>query len=222
MKYLLRFSLVALALFCSGCPSVPRVSAGPALRELGRGLIEHSASGMHFPATGGGFTRVGTRQYDAAGLDVSAGYNSVSPSAPIAVTVYVYPSPPVYSIGSPPAVVADAKRTLARREYQRAMHEILQLRPGARILSEEDVPAPAPAAHPSGFLAHFNYSENFAGQIRPVESLLYVYCHVGDAWTIKYRVTYPAGIDARAAIDRLLQDLPWTVGKSGQEMKPGA
>jgi hypothetical protein len=181
------------------------------MQEIAQGVIEHAASGMQFPLECGDFTRAEFRQYDAAGLDVSVAYNSSSPIPPIAVTAYVYPSPPLRSFGSPKSVVDDAKSTLALGEFERCKGEIAKYHPGARLTSETDFSAPSESRSPKGYLACYTYVENFGGRTGPVESLLYVYCYVGDIWTIKFRITYSAGVDARPLVDRYLKDLRWTI-----------
>jgi len=99
MKHPIRSLPVVLALFLAGCPTVPETTSGPVFRDAGAS-VEHVPSGMMFPNTLGAFVRRSVHQYDATGLDVSAGYNAVDP-APVTVTVYVYPSPRLVSLGSP-------------------------------------------------------------------------------------------------------------------------
>ena len=76
---------------------------------------------------------------------------------------------------------------------------------------ESDVSAPSASLSENGYLARFTYVEDFGGRTGPVESLLYVYCYVGDIWTIKFRITYPESFDARPLADRYLNDLRWTI-----------
>jgi hypothetical protein len=195
----------------TGYPNVPKAPVRPALREIANGIIEHSASGMQFPLTCGNFSRAGVRQYDARGLDVSAAYNPSSPDIPIVITAYVYPSPSLRSIGSPKSVVDEARRTLAQGEFQRCKDEITRVHAGARLASESEITSPSVGLTQGGYFACYTFTDQFAGRIGPVESLLYVFCYAGDGWTIKFRVTYPKGVDARTAVNRFLQDLPWTV-----------
>jgi hypothetical protein len=201
----------AIVVLLAGCPSVPPIPGGPATREIANGVVEHSASGMQFPLTCGGFTRAGIRQYDAGGLDVSAAYNLMSPRTPITVTAYVFPSPALRSIGSPKSVVDEARETLARGEFQRCKNEIMQAHSGAQLASESDIPALATGLDQPGYFAKFAYTEIFAGRAGPVESLLYVYCCVGSVWTIEYRITYPAEVDPGAAVNRFLQEFRSTI-----------
>lgn len=74
-----------------------------------------------------------------------------------------------------------------------------------------DISAPSASLFENGYLARFTYVEDFGGRTGPVESLLYIHCYVGDIWTIKFRITYPAGFDARPLVDRHLNDLRLTI-----------
>jgi hypothetical protein len=200
---------IAIVLLFSGCPSVPQGSSGAAMRDIGGGVIELSASGMRFPAAVSGFTRGEVHKYDPTGRDVGVGYNSTDPSAPIAITVYVYPSPPVPASG-PSA--SEAKAAATHEVFERAKAEIFQVHKGVKSITEQEIPSPESSAHQAGYFGRFAYAEKFAGAVRPVESLLYVYCYVGESWTVKYRVTYPAtSFGARTMVNRFVQDLTWTI-----------
>jgi hypothetical protein len=211
MKHIVVSLSLAFVALLTGCPSVPPVPGGPATREVENGVVEHSASGMQFPLVCAGFTRAGIRQYDEGGLDVSAAYNLMSPRNPITVTAYVFPSPALRSIGSPKSVIDEARATLARGEIQRCKNEIMQAHSGARLASESDLRALATGLAQPGYFGKFAYTEIFAGRAGPVESLLYVFCYVGGVWTIEYRITYPAGVDAGPAVNRFLQEFRSTI-----------
>jgi hypothetical protein len=106
----------------------------------------------------------------------------------------------------------ETNQTLTRGEFQRAKNEVLQVHTGAKLVMEEEVPPPRSADHHNGYFARFAYAENYAGGVRPLESLLYVYSHVGQRWTLKYRVTYPASsLEARAVVNQFIQELRWTI-----------
>jgi hypothetical protein len=210
MRLFIARLLAAFVSLLAACSSSAQAPVGPAMQTIANDVVEHSASGMLFPPTCGDFERAGIKQYDVAGRDVSVGYNLVSPSATIAITVYVFPSPPLRSFGSPTAVVDDAKITLSNRVFQGCKNEITRAHVGAQLANEPDI-AQTSATVRFGHFAHFSYSENFAGHRGPVESLLYIYCFVGGIWNIEYRVTYPSGIDARPTLDRFLRDLKWTI-----------
>jgi hypothetical protein len=218
MKNYLGF--IAIVLLSSGCPSVPQPTPrGVTWREIG-GSVEHTESGMQFPVSLGEFRRSSVRQYDAAGRDVSAGYDVSSTSVPIAITVYIYPSPAVRSIGSPQSVIAEAKRTLARGEFRRVMNEIKQAHQNARAISDEEVSALASSDSQLGYLGRVTYTASFAGRVQPVDSLAYLFCFVADEWTVKYRITYPAGADARPLIEAFIRDLKWTFQTPNKAPEP--
>jgi len=209
MNHIARSLPAALALFLAGCPSVPEPAGGPTFRESGA-FVEHVSSGMQFPRTLGVFSRTGVHQYDATGLDVSAGYNAADP-APVTITVYVYPSPRVVSLGSPDNVIADARRNLAQGAYRQVKGEILQLHRDVATLSEREITTLVSGGSHFGYAGTFAYTEYYAGAVRPLHSLAFVYCYVGGKWTVAYRITYPADSGAELVVDRFLSDLKWTI-----------
>jgi hypothetical protein len=131
---------------------------------------------------------------------------------PIEITIYIYPSPSVLNLGSRSEVVTLAKNTLASQDFQRHHEEILKVHPNARVVEEESTPSLGETSSTaSGYFAKYAYTQDIAGQVRPVESLLYVYSYVGDKWTIKYRITYPAATETPAAVDWFMHSLAWTI-----------
>src|SRR5260370_37322414 len=71
-----------------------------------------------------------------------AGYNLLAPGRAVAATVYVYPAPSLISIGSPSDVVASARATLCKTEFERRKGELIGAHPGARQIGEKDAPLP--------------------------------------------------------------------------------
>jgi hypothetical protein len=193
----------ALAFVCAqaGTP------ATPAFTPRDHDALQHAPSGMVFPAVCGEFVRAATRDYDATGRDISVGYNLTVAAVPIAATVYVYPSPPVRSVGSPRRVTGTAKQQLAAAEFERAKREIMQAHEATVLLAEDRTERPNGGEVAPVWFAKFTYLEFFAGRVQPVESLLYVRCYASDEWTIKYRVTYPVGVEAAPMIAGLIGDL---------------
>ena len=153
----------------TGCETTSSRPSGGHTRELAGGVIEHVPSGMKFPPVVEGFARGEIRKYDADGLNISAGYNLNSSSAAVALTVFVYPSPTLLaSMAGNPSL----RQAATRAEYARSKADIVQMR-ATRILAEMEVPAPPFAAGQTGFFGQFGYTEMFARQVRPLESLLY-------------------------------------------------
>ena len=164
------------------------------------------------PESVAGFQRDSVTRYDADGLDVSGAYNMVTPSRRIAATVYVYPSPPLTSIGSPPDVVAGARARLTEGEFARRKQEIEQAHPGAVLVEQREISKTASGQSYAGRLAIFEYEEAFAGSRMPVRARLYLFCYVGGKWTVKYRFTHPKSEDADREIQEFIQKWSWYGG----------
>ena len=73
------------------------------------GPYTQAPTGMTYPMSVDEFRRVEIIRYKEDGTDESAGYNYMQPMTEIAATVYVFPSPPITSIGSPQYVIAEAR-----------------------------------------------------------------------------------------------------------------
>jgi hypothetical protein len=204
--------LIALALLSLvSCKSPQGTYLAQPEAMQAEGFYLHPASGMAFPLAVGSFQRVNLTRYDAEGLDVSAGYNLLTAGAGIAATVYVYPSPPLVSIGSPNDVVASARATLCKNEFEARKREIVVAHPGAKLVRESDAPLPQGGPPNPGKMAAFDYEEVFAGQQQPLHSELYVFCYIGGKWTVKYRFTSPKSFDATDAISDFMARLRWTI-----------
>ncbi|MCC5851118.1 MAG: hypothetical protein JJU29_23760 [Verrucomicrobia bacterium] len=206
MKVFPRICCISLSILFLGCPTIRHpastVPPGSPFGDTPEGTVRHVHSGMEFPAEKAKFTRTGVRQYDARGLNVSAAYDFFSPR--IAATVFIYPTPPVRSIGSPPAVIEAARGRIAEGVFRGAMGEITQAHGDAELLEEREIPASDDGFDRPGYFARFTYTANFAGRRQTVESLLYTFSFVDDRWTVKYRITYPAKSDATNAVERFL------------------
>ena len=116
-KHFVRIGVACMLL--AGCkPPQPTYLAQPEVIQA-QGAYVHGPSGMTFPTTVGDFQRASITRYDAAGQDMGAGYNLLAPGWAVAATVYVYPAPSLISIGSPSDVVASARATLCKTEFER-------------------------------------------------------------------------------------------------------
>jgi hypothetical protein len=174
------------------------------------GPYTHSASGMVFPPAIGDVPRVNVFRYNDEETDVSAGYNVNTPAGHLVATVYIYPAPPLTSVGSPTSVVATARSKLCQDEFASRKAEISRYHAGARLVGEQGFSFRRGNGSFPGKKAVFEYDADFGGQRQPVHSEPYVFCYVGDQWAMEYRFTGPRGIDP-AEITRLMDALPWTV-----------
>jgi hypothetical protein len=201
--------LVALPALQVGAraPALPASQAPPTIEASG--LYIHPASKLQLPVDVGRFRRQSIHQYDAAGTDISAGYNFVAPGKAVAATVYIYPGSTVHSGGSPANVVADAKARLTQAEFLRREREIVAANPSATLIDQQDVTHTENGHTYLGKMAFFDVRGPFAGQIMDLNSRLYVFCFVDDSWAIEYRFTYPRGVDVDADIKSFIASWNW-------------
>lgn len=171
-----------------------------------------TATGMVFPPRVGPFQRTRIYRYAADGSDESAGYNLLRPNAEIAVTVYVYPSPEMtIEPADTPDVVAAAQAIHCSAQFDRVQQEIaVTYRDATLVYESETSHAGAP-----GYSATYTFtSDNFMGRRdQPLRSEAYLFCFIGGRWSVKYRFSYPAGVDAGADIAAFMDGLVWTIGQ---------
>lgn len=201
---------LSFLLILIGCPARPRPLDQPQA-IIADGAFIHDKSGMTFPIAVGEFQRGMLQRYDQDGLDMSVGYNLYDSRRRIITTVYVYPAPPLISIGSPPETVASARAFLAKNEFEARKREVMLPRPGARLIEDTEISIPIGGTVRVGRIATFEYAERFAGQQQPLRSHLCMFNFVGGKWALKYRITYPRSLEATREIDSILQGVPWNV-----------
>ena len=174
----------AIALGLQGCPvyqlnTLPDSKPLPQPRAIADTTdFRHTPSGMTFPVSIPGYTRVALVQYDTAGLDISAGYHGMSLGCPIEMTEYVWPAPRMSFIGADPSVVRSVEKGWTDSAYQRWQKEIMHGHPDAVLRSEEEVTKNAVPGRRAVY------------SIGAEESELLVFV-VGNAWVLSYRTTYP-------------------------------
>jgi hypothetical protein len=193
-----------------GCPAHQR-TLNPPETIIAEGAYSHEKSGMTFPLAVGEYRRVGIQRYDQEGLNISASYNLEDGRRQITATVYVYPAPPLASIGSPPETIALARSHLSKQEFEARKREVLQPRLGARLIEDTEILIPIGGTIRTGRMATFEYDERFAGKHQALRSHLCVFNFVDGKWALKYRITYPKGLETTREIDMLMEGAPWNV-----------
>lgn len=149
----------------------------------------HKYSGIHFPVRIGSFIRDKITHYDAKGKDIGVAYNITEPDFLAAATVYVYPAPPVISIGSPKNMVDNLKKKIFTQHLEEVKYIIIKEHPGAKLISQENIVINKNRKLYTVVFAHYQYSQIFARREQAVFSDLYLY--QDNEWFIKHRVTYP-------------------------------
>lgn len=193
-----------------GCPARSRLLNQPEI-IIAEGAYSHEKSRMTFPLAVGEYRRVGIQRYDKEGLDISASYNLEDGRRQIVATVYVYPTLLLASIESPPETRASARSHLSKQEFELRKREVLQSRPGARLIEDTEIMVPLGGTIRTGRMATFEYDEKFAGKHQALRSHLCVFNFVGGKWALKYRITYPKNQESTREIGTLMEGVPWNV-----------
>ena len=199
-----------------GAGTAARANYYDSPRELDvMGSYTQAASGMVFPESVAGFTRNGIVRYNSEGTDESADYLLDVAGKEIGISVYVYPVPA--DLGTELAKVlpqSDLIGALTMLEEQLFADEeqgIVEVHSGADLLDESDTLFSQRGVNYPGNVATFRYSEEFFGRVVKVRSQLYLYPMVARQWIVKYRVTYPDGVDGESQVNAFMQALPWTI-----------
>jgi hypothetical protein len=82
------------------------------------------------------------------------------------------------------------------RQFEVEKAEVLRYHAGATVGPAWTPPPTRNHETAPGYAAKFHYQEEFAYRRQEVESLLYLFEH--DGWFVKYRITYPSSVQARA------------------------
>ncbi|MCP4487173.1 MAG: hypothetical protein GY820_07635 [Gammaproteobacteria bacterium] len=196
MKYII-YLLVAISVL--SCATQSKYIPKPIFAS---GEYQQVNSGMIYPERIGGFTREKILQFNKNATHIGVGYNNQKSN--IALTLFSYPAPTVFSLGSSAEVVQAIKNDLFNKAYERSKQDILQHqdsileREGQRVLSQD-------SAYIYGEHSSFTYTGQFAGKVQKLSSHLYMF-QVGHM-LYKYRVTYPITSSAQDEVDQFIDAL---------------
>jgi hypothetical protein len=179
------------------------------------GPYTQAASGMVFPESVAGFERTGIVRYNSEGTDESADYVLDVAGKEIGISVYVYPVPA--DLGTelakvlPQADLIGALSMLVEQLFADEEQGIVQVHSAADLLDESDTSFSQHGVEYPGSVATFRYNEEFFGRVAKVRSQLYLYPMVAREWIVKYRVTYPDGLEGESQVNAFMHALPWTI-----------
>lgn len=163
-----------------------------------------AATGMVFPARAAGFERTRVTRYAPDGSDESAGYVLDNPDAEVVITVYVYPSPAAFAgdrIQACAAQFAGVQREIEGVYRDRTLVEETEAR-----VTQAGVPYVGHSA------VYALTSPNFMGRPNTLlRSEARLFCYVGGQWSVKYRISHPAGYDASGDVAAFMDAMPWTI-----------
>jgi hypothetical protein len=162
------------------------------------GIYTQAPTGMSYPDAVDQFRRINIIRYKPDGSDESAGYNDTTPMHEINMTVYVFPSPSILSIGSPRSVVEDTRRQLCQGQYERVQQEVRGAHPDAVLVDKKGTSlTQAGIAYAGHFVSYDLTNAKFFGRADvPSRSEAYLFCYVGGKWSVEYRIDYPRDFDA--------------------------
>jgi hypothetical protein len=193
---------------------LPQIAMGQGLNVLHpAGSYLQEPTGMVFPETVDQFRRYDVILYRPDGSDASAGYGDTTPMHEINMTIYVFPSPPLLSIGSPQDVIDDTRQKLCQDQYERVQREVVGAHPDAVLVDKKDTSRTENGVTYAGHFAAFdlNNAKFFGRSDVASRSEAYLYCYVGGKWSVEYRVDYPRDFEATALIAGFIKDLAWTI-----------
>ena len=167
------------------------------------GTYVHRWSGMGLPMAAGAFRRARIVKFDQAALDVSAEYHFKTALGMVLANVYVYPM----SLVSPPS------EANCQAEFDAVQAILVQRFPDAERVREWLEPAPDLATPHAGYAAAYDFVGDLLGSTMPVRSEVYLFCDVGPAWKVKYRITYPRNAAVEAAVKAFIAATPSPAGR---------
>ncbi len=162
-------------------------------------------TGMRFPAQIANSERHQVTRYAEDGSDLGIGYQVIKDGKMIAyVSMFFYPAPPLDSVSDGPRAEA------CKQVFEGIEQDIRSHDPSARLVSEQDAPAPSPIFHAKGLRATFaGGSTLFDGKTQPVHDEAYLYCYAGGQWLVAYRATWPETYDASQEVNALIGAVTW-------------
>jgi hypothetical protein len=216
VSFMLISRIALVWMIAAGAATAARANYYDSPRELDvTGSYTQAASGMVFPESVAGFERTGIVRYNSEGTDESADYLLDVAGKEIGISVYVYPVPA--DLGTelakvlPQTDLIGALSMLVEQLFADEEQGVVQVHSGADLLDESDTSFSQRCVEYPGNVATFRYNEEFFGRVAKVRSQLYLYPMVARQWMVKYRVTYPDGLDSESQVNAFMRALPWTI-----------
>lgn len=168
----------------------------------------HRGTGLKFPSVAAGYSRTTLFTLDADEMDVSANYPVRRSAGLMAFSVYIYPI-----TGSRPGISGREARDPAtcRTHLDQVVNDALSIFDNPTIVAEESAPSPVDSTqsgHHVVLRAEGHPMLSQQGMEGPLRSEIYLFCNIKTLWILKYRITYPEKMEARAVIDDLIAAVP--------------
>jgi len=188
------FLWASLAVALAGCPA-PGVSAYPM-------RVPDIGESADYPAYAAGFERDGILSYAPGKVDVSVGYNMLTPEAQIASTLYISDRsvfPDVLQAEDPDAALFDLTKS-----------GVQQYHPGALLLGEDSVTLVKNGREYHARRAVFRYEDSFMGRRQSVYSVLMLWRHGDDFIKLRSTTPYAQRHLSESNNMELLEAVNWT------------
>jgi len=188
------FLWASLAVALAGCPA-PGVSPYPT-------RVPDIGESADYPVHAAGFERDSILSYAPDNLDVSVGYNMLTPEAQIASTIYISDRsvfPDVLQAEDPATVLFELTKDGLR-----------QYHPGATLLGEDSVTLVKDGREYQAQRAVFRYEDRFMGRRRPVYSVLMLWRHGDDFIKLRSTTPYAQRHLSESNNMELLEAVNWT------------
>ena len=211
------FQIALCGLFFLGGASIAQANYYDEPREIDvTGPYTQAATGMVFPESVGDFQRDGVVSYNSERTDESATYiQERDGKESVAITVYVYPVPAdlgsALSQALPKEDLVGAWYMLGQQLFDEEEQGIIELHRNAELVTGGETSFDQHGVSYPGAMSTFRYDENFFGRVQKVRSELILFPMVGGKWMVKYRVTYPDGIEGAAQTNAFIHALAWTI-----------
>jgi hypothetical protein len=203
-------ALIALTLLFAAAPP----TLAQERIELPKEAYTQAASGMTFPVRVGAFRRLDTvTRYAPDGSDESVGYNWEADEGRVSATIYIYPSPSLANASASNGNVDVARVELCAAQFSSVTREVATVHPHAQVEANDIATLRQRNITYAGRELIFTVTSPsaFGKNHAPFRSEAYLFCYVGGRWSVKYRFTYPAAIDAADEITDFMRDLIWTI-----------
>jgi len=181
--------------------AVPGWQPAAAQREIRTpNTYVHGPARALYPVQVGDFRRSDIYQYDSEGKDVSASYNLATPAGRLLITVYIYPAA---------AAAPSARAKACADEFGIVNTAISSQHENVAPLERGEALAVA-GSHPGlGHRSVYRFASPFDDKVQEIRSEAHLYCYVGGDWLVKYRVSAPAGVEARGPVETFIRNGPW-------------
>lgn len=188
------FLWASLAVALAGCPA-PGVSPYPM-------RVPDIGESADYPAHAAGFERDSILSYAPGNIDVSVGYNMLTPEAQIVSTIYISDRsvfPEVLQAENPDAALFELTKDSLRQYHL-----------GATLLREDSITLVKDGREYQARRGVFRYEDSFMGRRQPVYSVLMLWRHGDDFITLRSTTPYAQRHLSESNNRELLETVNWT------------